>query len=116
MNNSEHIKTSHPTNKSKSLIPSKSKKRIVNKIKINYQTKNYQQAQQYLDHYMQLVKEPTANALWLGAVLARNLGNQTAAGSYTLMLQTRFPNSDAYKVLIHTPKLKTKHKSKQLYY
>lgn len=84
--------------------------------RINYQTKNYQQAQQYLDHYMQLVKEPTANALWLGAVLARNLGNQTAAGSYTLMLQTRFPNSDAYKALIHTPKLKTKHKSKQLYY
>lgn len=84
--------------------------------RINYQTKNYQQAQQYLDHYMQLVKDPTANALWLGAVLARNLGNQTAAGSYTLMLQTRFPNSDAYKALIHTPKLKTKHKSKQLYY
>lgn len=82
--------------------------------RINYQTKNYQQAQHYLDHYMQLVKEPTANALWLGAVLARNLGNQTAAGSYTLMLQTRFPNSDAYKALIHTPKLKTKHK--QLYY
>lgn len=84
--------------------------------RINYQTKNYQQAKQYLDHYMQLVKDPTANALWLGAVLARNLGNQTAAGSYTLMLQTRFPNSDAYKALIHTPKLKTKHKSKQLYY
>lgn len=84
--------------------------------RINYQTKNYQQAQQYLDHYMQLVKEPTANALWLGAVLARNLGNPTAAGSYTLMLQTRFPNSDAYKALIHTPKLKTKHISKQLYY
>ncbi|MEN9917169.1 MAG: type pilus biosis protein PilF [Pseudomonadota bacterium] len=84
--------------------------------RINYQAKDYQQAQQYLDRYMQLVKEPTANALWLGAVLARNLGNQTAAGSYTLMLQTRFPNSDAYKALIHTHKLSTKHKSKQLYY
>lgn len=84
--------------------------------RISYQAKAYQQAQQYLEHYMQLVKEPTANALWLGAVLARNLGNETAAGSYTLMLQTRFPNSKAYKALIHTPRLNTKHKSKQLYY
>jgi type IV pilus assembly protein PilF len=84
--------------------------------RISYQTKDYEEAQQYLDHYMQLVKEPTANALWLGAVLARALGNQTAAGSYTLMLQTRFPNSDAYKALIKTPKPKSKQKSKQLYY
>lgn len=85
--------------------------------RIHYQAKDYQQAQQYLEHYMQLVKEPTANALWLGAVLARNLGDETAAGSYTLMLQTRFPNSQAYKTLIHTPKLNTKHKkTRQLYY
>ncbi len=84
--------------------------------RINYQERNYQQAQQYLDRYMQLVKEPTANALWLGAVLARALGNQAATGSYTLMLQTRFPNSDAYKALIKTPKIKSKQKSKQLYY
>lgn len=84
--------------------------------RISYQTKEYQLAQQYLDHYMQLVKEPTANALWLGAVLARALGNKAAAGSYTLMLQTKFPNSDAYKALIKTPKIKSKQKSKQLYY
>ena len=84
--------------------------------RISYQTKSYQQAQQYLDHYMQLVKEPTATALWLGAVLARALGNPIAAGSYTLMLQTRFPNSDAYRALIRTPKPKPKQKSKQLYY
>ncbi len=85
--------------------------------RINYQAKNYQQAQYYLDHYMQLVKEPTANALWLGAVLARTLGNQTAAARYTLMLQTRFPNSDAYKALIRTPKRKAQQKKdKQLYF
>lgn len=84
--------------------------------RIAYQARDYQQAQQYLDHYMQLAKEPTANALWLGAVLARALGNQAAAGSYTLMLQTRFPNSDAYKALIKTSKIKSKQKSKQLYF
>ncbi|MEN9470986.1 MAG: type pilus biosis protein PilF [Pseudomonadota bacterium] len=84
--------------------------------RISYQEKDYQQAQQYLDHYMQLTKEPAPNALWLGAVLARALGNQSAAGRYTLMLQTRFPNSDAYRALIKTPKLKIKPKNKQLYY
>lgn len=84
--------------------------------RINYQQKNYLQAQQYLDHYMQLTKDPTPNALWLGAVLARALNNETAAGRYTLMLQTRFPNSDAYNVLMKTPKIKNKPKKKQLYY
>ncbi|OJA00814.1 type IV pilus biogenesis/stability protein PilW [Rickettsiella grylli] len=85
--------------------------------RINYQAKNYQQAQQYLDHYMQLVKAPTANALWLGAVLARALGNPEVAANYTLMLQTKFPNSDAYKALIRTPTLKAQQKKdKQLYF
>ncbi|MES2998672.1 MAG: type IV pilus biogenesis/stability protein PilW [Pseudomonadota bacterium] len=84
--------------------------------RINYQQKNYQQAQQYFDHYMQLTKDPTPNALWLGAVLARALGNENAAGRYTLMLQTRFPSSDAYKALMRTPKLKNKQQKKQLYY
>lgn len=84
--------------------------------RINYQQKNYSQAQQYLDRYMQLTKEPTANALWLAAVLARALGNENAAGRYTLMLQTRFPTSDAYKALMRTPKLKNTQQKKQLYY
>ena len=84
--------------------------------RISYQQKNYPQAQQYLDRYMQLTKDPTANALWLGAVLARALGNGEGAGRYTLMLQTRFPNSDAYKALVRTPKLKNIQKNKQLYY
>lgn len=83
--------------------------------RINYQQKNYLQAQQHLDHYMQLTKEPTANALWLAAVLARALGNEAAAGRYTLMLQTRFPSSEAYKTLMRTPHKNKQHK-KQLYY
>lgn len=83
--------------------------------RISYQQKNYPQAQQYLEQYMQLIKDPAPNALWLGAVLARALGNETEAGRYTLMLQTRFPSSDAYKALMKTPKLKSKQK-KQLYY
>jgi len=84
--------------------------------RISYQQKNYPQAQQYLEQYMQLIKDPTPNALWLGAVLARALGNEAEAGRYTLMLQTRFPSSDAYKALMKTPKLKSKQQKKQLYY
>ena len=84
--------------------------------RISYQQKNYLQAQQYLDRYMQLTKEPTANALWLATVLARALGDESAAGRYTLMLQTRFPSSEAYKTLMRTPKLKDKQQKQQLYY
>ncbi len=84
--------------------------------RLSYQQKNYQQAQQYLNRYMQLTKDPTPNALWLGAVLARALGNGEEAGRYTLMLQTRFPSSAAYKALMKTPKPKNIQKKKQLYY
>jgi len=83
---------------------------------IDYQQKNYQPAQESFDHYMQLTKDPTSNALWLGVVLARALDNESVAGRYTLMLQTRFPNSDAYKALMRTKKLETQKKKKPLYY
>jgi len=82
--------------------------------RINYEQKNYLQAQQYFDHYIQLNKDPMPNALWLGAVLSRALGNEDAAGRYTLMLQTRFPDSDAYQALMKTPIRKSK--QQQLYY
>lgn len=84
--------------------------------RISYQQKNYPQAQQYLERYIQLTKDLTPDALWLGAVLARHLGNETEAGRYTLMLQTRFPSSSAYKALMKMPKPKRKQQKKQLYY
>lgn len=84
--------------------------------RIRYEQKNYPEAQRYLQQYLQLTREPSANALWLAAMLARALGDEMAAGRYTLMLQTRFPNSSAYKSLIRTPKPKTNHPNKQLYY
>lgn len=83
---------------------------------ISYQQGQYVQAQQYLDRYLQLTHDPTPNALWLGAVLARSLGDETAAGRYTLMLQTQFPNSDAYKALLKAPQHKKQQGKKQLYY
>lgn len=83
---------------------------------ISYQEKDYQQAQSYLDHYLQLTKEPSANALRLAANLASVLGNQSAAANYTLMLSTRFPDSDAYKTLMRSSTLKLKQKNKPLYY
>jgi type IV pilus assembly protein PilF len=84
--------------------------------RISYQQKNYLQAQQYLSRYMQLTKDPAPNALWLGAVLARALGDEVGAGRYALMLQTRYPHSDAYKALMKMPKFRATQKKKQLYY
>jgi type IV pilus assembly protein PilF len=64
---------------------------------IEYKQGNYQQAQQNLNQYMQLVKEPGADALLLGIELARLNNDNITAGRYTLMLQARFPNSQEYK-------------------
>jgi type IV pilus assembly protein PilF len=83
---------------------------------ISYQQKNYPKARHYLERYMQLTSDPTPRALWLAAILARRLGDETAAGRYTLMLQTRFPNSKAYKDLLSMPKTKNKPQKRQLYY
>lgn len=84
--------------------------------RISYEKKDYPHAQQYLDQYMQLTKNPTAEAIGLGVVLARALGNESEAGRYTLMLQTRFPNSNAYKMLVKTSQRNNKQQKKQLYY
>lgn len=84
--------------------------------RIRYDQKKYVEAQRYLQQSLRLTREPTPNALWLAAMLARALGDDIAAGRYTLMLQTRYPNSSAYQSLIRTPKPKTSATKKQLYY
>ena len=84
--------------------------------RLSYQTEKYVQAQQYLDRYLQLTNNPTANALYLGAILARKLGKEAEAGRFTLRLQAQFPGSQAYKELINSPSAQNKHRKQQLYY
>lgn len=79
---------------------------------ITYRQANYKLAQQYLNQYMQMVAEPSAEALWLGIRVARQLNDANDAGKYTLELQGKHPNSAEYREFLKTqkqlPVLKTK--------
>lgn len=83
---------------------------------INYQQNKYQDAQQYLARYMQLTSDPGPEALWLGVRIARQLGDSTTAGNYTLTLQSKYPNSVEYKQLLATPKPKKSNVKRPLYF
>lgn len=76
--------------------------------KINYSQSSFAAAQQNLNQYMQLVTDPSAEALWLGVRLARSQNDNTTAGRYAIMLQTKYPNSDEYKQLRMTQAPKQK--------
>lgn len=83
---------------------------------ISYQQNKYQEAQQALSRYMQLTAEPGPEALWLGVRIARQLGDNTTAGNYTLTLQSKYPNSAEYKQLLASPKPKQSNVKRPLYF
>lgn len=83
---------------------------------INFQQKNFAQAQQDLTHYMQLTPEPSAEALWLGIRLAREQKDTTTAGRYTLTLQIKYPNSEEYRQLMASPNTPDPKAKKQIYF
>jgi type IV pilus assembly protein PilF len=83
---------------------------------MSYSQKNYAEAQTYLDHYMALSNEPEAEALWLGIRIARENGDTDKAGSYSLILQNRYPNSQQTKELLKTPYVPGKKTQKVLYF
>lgn len=64
---------------------------------IYFNEKNYPKSQQAFNQYLQLSKDPTAEALWLGIRLARAQNDTVTAGGYAMTLQSRFPNSPEIK-------------------
>jgi type IV pilus assembly protein PilF len=66
---------------------------------IYFDQKNYTQAQQAFNQYNQLTKDPSAEALWLGIRLARAQNDNTTAGSYALILQSKYATSPETRLL-----------------
>lgn len=66
---------------------------------INYKQGNYSVAQQNINQYFQLMSDPGPEALWLAVRLARSQNDNSTAGRYAIMLQTKYPNSDEFKQL-----------------
>lgn len=60
---------------------------------LSYETGNYLSARGYLQRYLE-VNKPTPRTLWLGIQIERELGDDNAVSSYSLLLRNNFPDSD----------------------
>jgi type IV pilus assembly protein PilF len=78
---------------------------------ISFNQNNYSVAQQYLDHYAALTPNMGPEGLWLGIRLARQANDNTTAGRYVLILQSKYPNSVEYRQLKAAPKPVSKTKT-----
>ena len=68
---------------------------------ITYEQKRYMSTRAYLQRFED-VSEHTAESLWLGIEVERQLGNKEAEEHYSKLLQTRFPDSLELKKLLDT--------------
>lgn len=64
---------------------------------IQFKRGDRQGARILLDRHLQVISNPSADALWLGARIADSLGDRNALGSYGTQLNNRYPDSDQTK-------------------
>jgi type IV pilus assembly protein PilF len=65
---------------------------LIKMAEVSFEKGQYFNARAYLERY-QAVARPTATSLWLGIRTERQLGDQDAEASYTLLLKNGFPDS-----------------------
>jgi type IV pilus assembly protein PilF len=65
---------------------------------IQFNRSEFEQAHKSLANA--LISNPTADTLWLGIRIERQLGNKDAESSYALQLRRKYPNSEQTKALI----------------
>lgn len=70
---------------------------------LSYEHHNYLSARGYLQRYLDVTK-PTPQSLWLGIRVERQLGNQNAVSSYSMLLKNKFPDSEETRALIESEK------------
>jgi type IV pilus assembly protein PilF len=60
---------------------------------IQFKHGDHQGARSLLDRHLQVVSNPSPDALWLGARIADSLGDRNAVGSYGTQLNNRYPEA-----------------------
>ena len=68
---------------------------------ISYNGRRYLSARGYFQRYIE-IKPHTAESLWLGIRIERELGDKNAVSSYSLLLKNQFPDSEETKELMET--------------
>ncbi len=64
---------------------------------IQFKRGDHQGARTLLDRHLQVVSNPSPDALWLGARVAESLGDRNAVGSYGTQLNNRYPDATQTK-------------------
>ncbi|NOZ51782.1 MAG: type IV pilus biogenesis/stability protein PilW [Gammaproteobacteria bacterium] len=68
--------------------------------KISFAQQNYLTSRAYIQRF-EAVSPHNANSLWLGVRIERQLGDKTAEFSYAKQLQSKFPDSEEFKLLLN---------------
>jgi len=66
--------------------------------RLNVMRKNYMSGRAYLQRYYEVAK-PSAQTLWLGIQVEKELGDKNAVSSMAMLLKDRYPDSDEVKKL-----------------
>lgn len=73
-------------------------KSLLQMAELSYQTKSYLQARGYIQRY-QSTSDWTAQSLYLAIKTENKLDDQNAVASYTLLMRSRFPDSDEMQLV-----------------
>lgn len=76
---------------------------LLQMARISYDQQNYMSARGYLQRYTQAA-DHSAQSLWLGVRVERELGDNDAVSSYALTLKNNFPDSEETRLLLQSEK------------
>ena len=74
---------------------------LINMAHIRFEQKNFLSARGFLQRY-ESVSRHTADSLWLGVNVERQLNNKAGEQDYAKQLQTNFPKSEQFKLLLNS--------------
>ena len=72
---------------------------LFNMMRLSLKQGNYLQGRAYLQRYTAVAKH-TADSLWNGYQIEKNLGDKAATANYAVRLKSRFPNAAQTRLLI----------------
>lgn len=74
---------------------------LINMAHVRFEQKNFLSARGFIQRY-ESVSRHTAESLWLGVLVERKLKNNEAVQNYAKQLQTDFPKSEQFKLLLNS--------------
>jgi type IV pilus assembly protein PilF len=74
---------------------------LLNMAQIRFEQNNYLSSRGFLQRF-EAVSQHSAESLWLGVRIERKLGDKSAEASYAKQLQSKFPKSEQFQLLINS--------------